>query len=405
MEIGRKKVRAVSLDGEALTVRDVVERPIVTGDGPRDPIAEEYSTRSALESALNWLDAGRINRAPIGVSIGFPNCGVGSGPTMGPWLTGLSEEIGGPILYCGEVGVSYAPADCIEFVHRVFDGIPVRVSRVDLAPVAASRCLGHLPSAALTLGSGVAWSARVLNDNVMEAFETIDGSFDEPLAVLSAGRPVELATLSGVEVEPRLLERRGLTVGTLAPAVGAAIGLLDENGSSLVRGAQQAGTRRPRPSSRVGPIGTAAFDERTLDLARVEPRVRVQSGGPGVDRPLDPGPGPRAQVGLRDRPGPFGLDDLPPPDPRPTVTDTLHLRRVSRPVQRSRELPTSAPLGPRDRPSPVPVSGDLRTVAPRTIEDFAHPGGELQPGLDRIDLAVMVLGGLALLLVLLLVLV
>ncbi|MFV0258636.1 MAG: hypothetical protein ACK5PP_09345 [Acidimicrobiales bacterium] len=395
----------MSIDGEALTVRDVVERPIVTGDGPRDPDAEEYSTRSALESALNWLDAGRINRVPVGVSIGFPNCGVGSGPTMGSWLAGLSEEVGGPILYCGDDGISYAPADCVEFVHRVFDGIPVRVTRVDLAPVAAGRCLGHLPSAALTLGSGVAWSARVLNNNVMEAFETIDGSYDEPLAVLSSGRLVELASLSGVEVDSRLLERRGLTVGTLAPAVGAAIGLLDENGPSLVRGAQQAGTRRTRPSSRVGPISSvSAFDERTMDLARAQPRIRVRAGS-AAGRPLDPGVGARAQVGLRDRPGAWGLDDLPPPDPRPTVTDTFHLRRVSRPVQRSRELPTSAPLGRRDRPSPVPVSGDLRTVAPRTVEEFAHPTADLQPGLDRIDVAMMVLGGIALLLLLALVLV
>jgi len=244
IEIGRNKVRMALLDPDAKVVDDAVERPIVKGGGPRDPIEEESSTRAAIEAGFDRLGLTSAVPLMVGVTIGFPHCGVGSGPALRDWLADLSVELGEPIVHVGDHGVSYAPIHCIDFVRRVFEPIPLHLDRIELAPVAASRMLESLRSGAVTLGSGVAWSARILDRDVLEAFEIIDGGFDEVMQVVSNGVAHPVGHLEGVFVDEELCRNRGLTVGSLAPAVGVAVALHDRPFANLLDG-QMVGHQAP----------------------------------------------------------------------------------------------------------------------------------------------------------------
>ncbi len=263
IEIGRNKVRLALLDPEGKSLDDVVERPIVKGGGPRDPIEEESSTRAAIEGGIERL--GLTSRMPllVGVTIGFPHCGVGSGPALREWLADLSLELGEPIVFVGQHGVSYAPAHCIDFVRRVFEPTHLHIDRLELAPVAASRALESLRSRAVTLGSGVAWSARILDRDVLEAFEIIDGAFDEVLHVVANGVGNPIDHIEGVYVDEMMCRNRGLSVGVMAPAVGVAVALHEPTQSNLLDGQYLSG---PTPRQAVR-----------------QPRVEVVSQAPAPD--------------------------------------------------------------------------------------------------------------------------
>lgn len=273
IEIGRNKVRMALLDPDAKVVDDAVERPIVKGGGPRDPIEEESSTRAAIEAGFERLGLTTAVPLMVGVTIGFPHCGVGSGPALRDWLADLSAELGEPIVHVGDHGVSYAPIHCIDFVRRVFEPIALHLDRIELAPVAASRMLESLRSGAVTLGSGVAWSARILDRDVLEAFEIIDGSFDEVMQVVSNGVAHPVEHLEGVFVDEELCRNRGLTVGSLAPAVGVAVALHDSPFANLLDG-QLVGNQAP---SRVSGPFPRLESSRTVP-APLAPEDRPVSG-------------------------------------------------------------------------------------------------------------------------------
>lgn len=253
IEIGRNKVRLALLDSEGKLVEDLVERPIAKGGGPRDPIEEESSTRTAIEAGIDRLGLNPGVPVLVGVTIGFPHCGVGSGPALRDWLADLSHELGEPIVFVGDHGVSYAPAHCVDFVRRVFEPIGVHLDRVELAPVAASRVLDSLRSGAITLGSGVAWSARILDRDVLEAFELIDGAFDEVMQVVSNGIADPVEHLEGVFVDDELCRNRGVSLGSMAPAVGVAVALHDRSRSDLLDG-QLIGPGQARPDDTFGMV-------------------------------------------------------------------------------------------------------------------------------------------------------
>ncbi|MEL7158953.1 MAG: hypothetical protein AAFN30_20500 [Actinomycetota bacterium] len=237
VEIGRNKVRLSLMDPAGSEVLDMVERPIAKAGGPRDPIEQEVSTRAAIVAALDRLGLAEGADLLAGATIGFSNCGVGSGPALQGWLESLSHEIDEPLVLVGEVGISYAPTRCVEFVQRVFDQSGLRLDRVELAPVAAARVMGHVSSAALSLGSGIAWTARVLDDVVLEAFEATDGPFDDDLRLVGNGSvPPALSLLDGVAVDESLCRNRGVTITALAPAAGVALGLLSTEATNLLDG-------------------------------------------------------------------------------------------------------------------------------------------------------------------------
>ncbi|MDH3682878.1 MAG: hypothetical protein OEV40_23340 [Acidimicrobiia bacterium] len=374
VEIGRNRVRLVLLDERASQLVDAVERPIAKAGGPRDPIEQEFSTRSAIEAGLDRLDIAELTQLPVGATIGFPNCGVGSGPALQDWLESLSDELDEPVLYTGRSGISYAPASCVDFVQRVFEPIGLQLNRIELAPVAAARVLTSVRSGAISLGSGVAWSARLLNNQVLEAFETVDGGFDDELQVVINGVGQLVDRLDGFEIDDSFALNRGLSPAALAPAVGVAVGLLDPEGPNLLVG-NQAGAK--------------------VDVAAERSMAYGASAGAGAAPHADswpaPSPVPEPDVALSEPlpAGPHLEPDLEEPFDQPLdlpvddlgtiqdalrahrADDTYQLRRLPRSIERSREL-RSPPPG--RHPS---SAGELGQVAPDSgfdpIEAFAHP--------------------------------
>lgn len=234
VEIGRSQVRLALLDPDGKVVDDAIGAPIVGGDA--DEATAEVSISGAIAGAVSRL--GIIPGTPlrVGATIGFPHCGVGSGPNLRDWLVELSLDLQEPVVHVGDHGVSYAPIRCLDFIDRVFRSASLRLDRVELAPVAASRTLGLLRSGSVTLGSGVAWSARILDGEMMEAYEAVDGAVDEVLHLVGNGAPRPVEHLDGVFLDDGLCRARGVSPASLAPAVGVALGLHDPPGRNLLDG-------------------------------------------------------------------------------------------------------------------------------------------------------------------------
>ena len=224
IELGANAVRLVLLDSEATMVTDAVQRPIGVGDGNLDRSAELH-LQTALLAALDALGLSEPTPLLMGVTVGMANCGVGSGPALRDWLENLSTRLGQPFLCAGNRGVSYAPADVVAFLRRVFEPLPLHLDRIELAPVAASRVVAAMHPGAITLGSGMAWSARVVGHEVLEAYEIAGGPIDQTLSVANGADSLPIEHLEGVEVDPELCRQRGVELGSLAPAVGVALAL------------------------------------------------------------------------------------------------------------------------------------------------------------------------------------
>lgn len=373
VEIGRTRVRLVLLDDGASQLIDAVERPIAKAGGPRDPIEQEFATRSAIEAGLDRLGIRELTDLPVGATIGFPNCGVGSGPALQDWLDSLSHDLDEPVLYTGRSGISYAPASCVDFVQRVFEPTGLQLNRVELAPVAAARVISSVRSGAIALGSGVAWSARLLNNQVLEAFETVDGGFDDELQVVVNGVGQLVDHLDGFEIDESFALNRGLTPAALAPAVGVAVSLLDPEGPNLLVG-HQAGAKVDVAAERTiahgaraggGPPPIEAWPARSAvpdpdDVALSEAMVEAHVE-PNLEEPFDqPLEGPVDDLGtVQDALRAHRSDD------------TYQLRRLPRSIERSREL-HSPPPG-RHPSSPASLRHDAPENDFDRIEDFAHP--------------------------------
>lgn len=367
VEIGRNKVRLVLLDQSGRGVVDVIERPIAKAGGPRDPIEQVAATQAALQAALSRLGV-EGHRILTGATIGFSNCGVGSGPALLGWLETLSGEIGEPVIVSGRQGVSYAPSRCIEFVQRVFEGTELRLDRVELAPVAANRVAGSLPVEALTLGSGVAWMARVLNDEVLEAFESAEGPFDDVLRVVAQGAnsPAPLVSLAELDIAEDLCRNRGVSIAALAPAAGVARSLFGDDDTNLLDGESIVDSAQADDHD-------GYFDD------GVDPEVWSQPAVE-VERPAAPAP-QRPQVA----PPTAGGDD------------TYQLRRVPAEARASSDYELAEYHEPE-------LSDGREFDDLAGIEAFAHPGEPLPRGFNVSDVFLGALGMLAIVQVIALVL-
>ena len=405
IEIGRTKVRIVVLDWRANKVRDAIERPIEKAGGPRDPIEQEFSTRSAIEAGLDRLDVIDVRSMAAGATIGFPNCGVGSGPALHAWLESLSEDLEEPVLYTGNGGVSYAPASCVEFVRRVFEPTDIDLGRVELAPVAAARVLQSVRSGAISLGSGVAWSARLLNNQVLEAFETVDGGFDDELHVMinSIGQPI--TSLDGYEVDPSFGPNRGLTAAALAPSIGVAVALLDPEGPNLLEARStenhdelDAGSAESTHQQSRGAAEAPADAERGEEGWPPPADETAESGAPASDEPLvETAPSAEDFDQFDPQVDDLGLiqDEL-----RAFRTDgTYELRRPPRAIEHSRELRSPPPA----TPGVWADAGPRRRAGapPGRVDEFARPAQAAPPSNDGFQLADFLLGALLMLAVVL----
>jgi hypothetical protein len=272
------------------------------------------------------------------------------------------------------VGDSYAPARWVDFVQRVFDPTVLRLDRVELAPVAASRVLGPVKSGSLTLGSGVAWSARILDNDVLEAFETIDGVFDDVVQLVSDGREGPIDRLTGVYVDETLCRDRGVSVSSLAPAVGVAIALLGIDQSNLLDGTTVVG------EGIASRVPSAHRDARAVSSPLGVPQSSPAMGGGGWAVEEAPSAFPSPALAEYDefgrdprRSGPIPANTMGSgPLGRP-IEDAYALGRRPGDLQRSREPVTGSHPAVR-----IPGPGE-RPLGPRTrdglagIEAFAHP--------------------------------
>ncbi|MGI9616217.1 MAG: hypothetical protein ACR2QO_25100 [Acidimicrobiales bacterium] len=386
VEIGRTKVRIVVLDWRANKVRDAVERPIAKAGGPRDPIEQESSTRSAIEAGLDRLDVIDFSSMAVGATIGFPNCGVGSGPALQEWLESLGEDLDEAVYYTGNGGVSYAPASCVEFVERVFEPTVLGLNRVELAPVAAARVLQSVRSGAISLGSGVAWSARLLNNQVLEAFETVDGGFDDELQVLINGIGQPITSLDGYEIDPSFGPNRGLTAAALAPSIGVAVALLDPDAPNLLN-ARSTGDREAVVEQQVG-VAPQTGDA----VGEQEQQAWLPSS---IDELASNVPDPTgALADIAHAPVTDDVDDQfePPVDDLGLIQDelralrtdeTYQLRRPPRNIERSREFRTGQTTQRETRPQDR--QGRSGDGSFDRIEAFAHPEPQPENGFHLPD--------------------
>ncbi|MEM7274549.1 MAG: hypothetical protein AAF547_15795 [Actinomycetota bacterium] len=244
VEIGATAVRLALLDSAAAQVTDAVERPIGVGDGSLDTMAEAR-LQTALLGALDVLGLAEATPLLMGVTIGMSNCGVGSGPALTRWLENLSARLDQQFVSVGDQGVSYAPLDVVAFLKRVFEPLPLHVDRIELAPVAACRLIEPLHPGEVTIGSGLAWSARVIGNEVVEAYEITGGAADQLISVASGGAMQPIERLTGVVIDETLAERRNLDPRALAPAVGVAKGLLTSPPSNLLAASLVRGPNPP----------------------------------------------------------------------------------------------------------------------------------------------------------------
>lgn len=312
VEVGRRRVRLALLDPEGRLVHDATEAPI---DGNEDLVElMAGATSRAIAAGVNRLGLTPAVPLQVAATIGFPHCGVGSGPALSEWIVELSRELGEPVVCIGDRGVSYAPVHCLDYVDHVFHSISMRLDRVELAPVAAGRTLGLLRSGTLTLGSGIAWSARVLDGEMMEAFEVGGGPVDDALHMIAndGARPVQV--LDGVFIDETMCQERGVTPGVLAPAVGVALALLEPPGRNLLDGrlVDAAGRRVAAGPAPPRPSAPAPRPVTGRGVSGPHPRAAV----PGPDRP-------RAE-GLRTAAGSPPARPTAPPEPnRRLPTDML----------------------------------------------------------------------------------
>jgi hypothetical protein len=281
IEIGSTAIRLVLLDSTATQVTDAVERPIGAVGRALDHHAET-GLQTALLAALEAVGLSEPTPLLTGVTVGLPECGVGSGPALTGWLEDLSRKLGQQFLCAGERGKSYAPLATSTFLRRVFDPLPLHLDRVELAPVAACRVMAPLHPGTVSLGSGVAWSARVLGNEVLEAYEIAGGPVDQVLSVVTGEGTVPIAGLEGVEVDEELLRRRDLDLAALAPAVGVAVALHTTPPTNLLAAGVVGQAASARAASRPS-APTAVSQQGAVDPMADDPRF----ASPGSYRERD----------------------------------------------------------------------------------------------------------------------
>ncbi len=307
-------VRAVRLDRDARTVVGAAECPVLAvGDSVTlDPA----SIGPAVDEVMYQLDVDDRSRHLAGVSIGPPRAGVGSGPALPAWLEQRARQLGENMVCAGKLGISFCPQRALDTAIMICEQANITVSRIDFAPVAAARTL-QPGTDTITLGSGRGWRARLRDDEVLEALENADIATDDPLRVITPdGVGVSIVEFQGVSLDSGVGIDTEDDFGHLAPAVGAAIGVVDGSSGNLLDGDTVRGRSVPSAfgeSAGIFGTGADAFGSRTtVDLVRSQGESerrsvmrRVGTVDPpgsesdflvGADDPLDD-----ATLSIRDR--------------------------------------------------------------------------------------------------------
>ncbi len=243
IEVGATVVRAVVLSTDSLEVTAAAEAGIDTFD---EHVFDSTTIRPALGEVMYQLAELAPESMMAAISIGPPQSGVGSGPALPPWLERQARNLGQNLICAGELGVAFCPQTPVDLLISLCEEAAITVARVDLAPVAAARLLMPGGADTIMVGSGRGWRARLRNNEVLEALHTDEIDIDQPMSIVRPdGRVTEIPKYHGVGVAPALDEEFELNLGQLAPAVGAAVGLIDNSPTNLLNGATVVGRAVP----------------------------------------------------------------------------------------------------------------------------------------------------------------
>lgn len=239
IEFASNYVRGVMLessDGESL-ITAVAEAEIISpvGHGPRGPF-DSALVGPALDELIGLLNINISQPPQVAVSFGPSYAGVGSGPSLPPWLQQQASLLAESLICAGDLGVAFAPRSAVESVGEAVAASGLHLSRLDLAPVAAARVLDMMNVDTLTVGSGRGWQARLRDAEVLEALEVVSVDVDAPLLVIDEnndGQPVSAYFEVGLGAN---LVIDDPDLGQYAAAAGAALGLYYSSPADLLTG-------------------------------------------------------------------------------------------------------------------------------------------------------------------------
>jgi hypothetical protein len=303
IEVGHIACRGVRIDPASNQIVAVGEVPFGPHGLDRDGVIEPSVVARALDALIVRLGIDDRSRTEVGLSIGPRNAGVGSGPAMGGWLQAQATTLGQPLVCSGELGLAFVPIRSIDQAVKTAYDIGLDLTRVDLAPVAASRAVGDQVDDLICVGSGRGWQARMRDYEVLEAMENRQIGPDEPISFhLSDGSTTTLARYGWVDVSVDLLRSEHLDVARLATAAGVAIGVLYGSPANLLDGKVING-HRPAPSrpaqrpSAEARVESRAEETLQLGVVEVAEESMVTSSKVAVaPAPIAAGPEPRRAV-------------------------------------------------------------------------------------------------------------
>jgi hypothetical protein len=256
-----------------------------------------------LDPLLEQLQVVDRSNVEVGIAIGPRHAGVGSGPAMQSWLEAQALRLGESITVAGDLGVSFAPSRTVDAAAKSIRELGLEPARVDVAPVAAARAYGQQVDGIIRVGSGRGWQARMRNFEVLEAMESADVACDEAMSIECLdGSITRIANFGYTEIDRRVWASVTDNLGSMAVAVGSAIGVAFESSGNLLDGAivgepNRVAPRPERPQRREGELDESTLTlrgrqhnppqpmhrQQTLNLNRVEIRNEAVS----VETPSD----------------------------------------------------------------------------------------------------------------------
>ncbi|MDH3294590.1 MAG: hypothetical protein OER95_09765 [Acidimicrobiia bacterium] len=296
IEVTPTVVRAIRLNRDDRKVIRGAECPVLTIG---DPVALDPSAIGpALDEVMYQLDVDDRAEHLAAVAIGPRRAGVGSGPALTAWLDHRARQLGENMVCAGKLGISFCPQRALDTAIMICEQANITVSRIDFAPVAAARML-RSGTEIITLGSGRGWRARLRDDEVLEAVDASDVSFDDPLMVVTDDEVADpIDVLNGVSLASEAKSSVGARPGRFAVAVGAAIGVIDGSSGNLLDGDIVRGRQVPTAfAAEVGGVNTGeiAGSRTTVSLARgqAESQARsvIRQTGTVLESPGDTGAG------------------------------------------------------------------------------------------------------------------
>ncbi len=221
LEIHKTSLRMCVLDSSFEMVAHH-ELPLEPG---RDvAVKSPYLLEGAVRTLWNHLQLSKGTK--LGISFGSRYSGVGSGPSMHPWVDALQEKTGERIARVGTpaTGISYMPMKYVQSLKDLAALVGADLGLVEVTPQSIVRMIRFQGTYALELDSSVGWRAKIVDGNVLEGIVKTAGLggvkttiVDRDLGRIALGDPQTSSILSERVLPIDLAE-------TYVAAAGAAIG-------------------------------------------------------------------------------------------------------------------------------------------------------------------------------------